>query len=77
MLPVVQRRMLLEVQLYVLSTFNFPILVLLISSFSPPVRVTSKLRSLHRLRRRRRSRSTTQGGKQKGGSRRSLSHQEG
>jgi pfkB family carbohydrate kinase len=33
-LPVVQRRMLLGVQLYVLSTFAFPIFVLLIS-FSP------------------------------------------
>jgi hypothetical protein len=56
----------------VCSTFAFPILVLLIS-FSPPVRAASKLRGLHRLRRRRRSRPTTQGGKQKGGSRRSVS----
>jgi hypothetical protein len=73
---VVQRRMLLEAQLYV-SHSPFPIVVLLIAFFSPPVRAASKLRCLHRLRRRRRSRSTTQGGKQKGGSRRSVSRQEG
>src|SRR6267154_3244800 len=74
--PVVQRRMLLEVQLYV-PHFAFPHSRPFVNSFSPPpVRAASKLRGLHRLRRRRRSRPTTQGGKQKGGSRRSVSRQE-